>query len=58
VIRERLRHRAVKFDEAITRLKAGLAGQGFGVLTDIDVQATIKAKPAIHRWHIRPLRPA
>jgi uncharacterized protein (DUF302 family) len=48
----------LKFDEAITRLKAGLAGQGFGVLTDIDVQATIKAKPAIHRWHIRPLRPA
>jgi uncharacterized protein (DUF302 family) len=34
----------LSFEEAIGRVKTGLAGQGFGILTDIDVQATMKAK--------------
>jgi uncharacterized protein (DUF302 family) len=33
-----------KFDEAIVRVTEELSKQGFGVLTTIDVQATLKAK--------------
>jgi uncharacterized protein (DUF302 family) len=32
------------YDEALQRVTAALANQGFGVLTEIDVAATIKKK--------------
>lgn len=32
------------FDEAIARVKAELEKEGFGILTDIDVQATLHKK--------------
>jgi uncharacterized protein (DUF302 family) len=35
---------ALKFDEAVEKTRAALGEQGFGVLTEIDVQATLKNK--------------
>ena len=35
------------FPEAVERTKLSLAKEGFGILTEIDVQATLKKKPDV-----------
>ncbi len=37
------------YDEVLPRVKAALQHEGFGVLTEIDVQATLRAKIGVER---------
>ncbi len=40
---------SLSFESAVERCREALAGEGFGVLTEIDVQATLKKKLDVDR---------
>ena len=42
-------HTSLSLGEAETRIRAALAEQGFGILTEIDLAATLQAKLGIER---------
>jgi uncharacterized protein (DUF302 family) len=46
---------SVSFDEAINKVTQALKNQGFGVLSDIDVQATLKARLGVEHGRYRIL---
>ncbi len=40
---------ALSYDDAIRRVREALVAEGFGVLTEIDIQATLKKKLGVDR---------